>query len=281
MPPAAPMTHSVEAYNVSHASENKIHDDAVAKKLGFSGGLVPGVEVFAYSTHPVVRHFGRAWLERGHMDGRFLKPLYDGRMAHVTASEAAGGALELKLESDGVLCATGTASLPTSDATAPAIAGYELREPPALDKRPPASEASLANGTSLGIAPFVLTAARSAEYLRDIRESNELYARDGLAHPGLLLRLCNSALRENVVLAPWVHVGSNVRNFAVARVGDELSARARVTDNYERKGHRLVDLDCLLIANGQTVLAHVEHTAVYQLRQLAESAGGTTAGRTT
>ena len=34
-------TYTVEAYNLSHASENKIHDDAVARKLGFSGGLCP------------------------------------------------------------------------------------------------------------------------------------------------------------------------------------------------------------------------------------------------
>jgi hypothetical protein len=45
-------TYDVEAYNISHASENKIHDDAVAKKLGFTGGLVPGVEMYAYMTNP-------------------------------------------------------------------------------------------------------------------------------------------------------------------------------------------------------------------------------------
>ena len=39
----------VEAYNTAKQSENKIHDDAVARQYGFSGGLVPGVEVLAYS----------------------------------------------------------------------------------------------------------------------------------------------------------------------------------------------------------------------------------------
>jgi hypothetical protein len=42
-----------------------------------------------------------------------------------------------------------------------------------------------------------------------------------------------------------------------------------VSANYERKGHRLVDIDIVLIANGATVLAQVLHTAVYRLRQLA------------
>ena len=58
-------TYRVEAYNLSHASENKIHDDAVARSFGFAGGLVPGVEVYAYACQPAVQLWGRAWLERG------------------------------------------------------------------------------------------------------------------------------------------------------------------------------------------------------------------------
>ena len=38
----------VSAYNTSKHSENKMHDDTVAKRYGFSGGLVPGVDVMAY-----------------------------------------------------------------------------------------------------------------------------------------------------------------------------------------------------------------------------------------
>ena len=268
-PMTNPSTYTVEAYNLSHASENKIHDDSVAKKLGFTGGLVPGVEVFAYMTHLVVGRYGRDWLERGRMEARFLKPLYDGHMATVTAT-GSGGGLDLKLESDGVLCATGSASLGDTDPKIPGIQAYERHLPPA--NRPPASEASLAEGTPLATQPFALTEARLHEYLKDVRETHDLYAREGLVHPGLLLRLCNSALRENVVLAPWIHTGSKVRNFAVARIGDELSARGRVVQNYEKKGHRLVDLDVILVANDKTVLAHVLHTAVYKLRHLAEKA---------
>ena len=258
-------TYSVEAYNLSHASENKIHDDTVAQKLGFSGGLVPGVEVFAYMTHPVVARWGRDWLEHGTMQARFAKPLYDGRTALVTATKIDVGTLALTLESEGILCATGSAAMPRP-AQAPAISNYKIC-PPAT-ARPPANEQSLAEGTWLGIAPYGLTGQRLHDYLRDVRETHDIYAGDGLAHPGLLLRLCNLILRENVVLAPWIHTSSALQNFAVARIGDELSARARVIQNYERKGHRLVDLDVILVANGTEVIAQVQHTAVYRLRQL-------------
>ena len=261
-------TYTVEAYNLSHASENKIHDDAVARKLGFSGGLVPGVEVYAYACHPAVRRWGGDWLARGLMECRFLKPVYDGRLAVVKAAETEG-ALDITVESEGVLCATARAWLGGDAPVAPGMDGYPLGAPPP-EQRPPADETSLAPGTALGIRPLVLTPDMAAQYLRDVREADPIYAEQGLAHPGQLLRLCNLILRENVVLQPWVHTGSKVTNFAGARVGDELSARGRVAANYERKGHRLVDLDIILIGNGGSVLAHVLHTAVYRLRQLQE-----------
>jgi hypothetical protein len=259
-------TYRVEAYNLSHASENKIHDDAVAQRLGFAGGLVPGVEVYAYACHPAVERWGRAWLERGRMECRFLKPVYDGRVAVVTGRDAADGGTDLEVDSEGVLCATGHASLGDGSAKPPSIDDYKYRAPP--QERAPADETSLAEGNWLSTIPTQMTAEVAAEYLRDVRETDAVYAREGLVHPGALLRQCNLALRQNVVLPPWIHTGSKVTNFAAARVGDELSVRARVAANYERKGHRLVDLDALVIANGRTVLSRVLHTAVYKLRHL-------------
>ena len=267
MAAAQPAPYRVEAANISHASENKIHDDAVAQKLGFAGGLVPGVEVFAYACHPVVGAWGMAWLARGQMECRFLKPVYDGRIAVATA-QAADGGFDLKVESEGVLCATGRASLPDAVGHPPDLQDYRQRTPPATAERPPADQTSLAEGVWLGIAPVKVTSDYIAGYLRDIREADPIYAVEGIAHPGQLLRLCNLALRENVVLPPWIHTGSRLTNFAPARVGSELAVRARVAANYERKGHRLVDLDALIVADGKTAVAHVLHTAVYRLRHL-------------
>src|SRR4029077_20434369 len=88
---AKPVPYSLEAYNTAKHSENKMHDDTVAKQFGFSGGLVPGVEVYAYMSHVPLQVWGRAFLERGAMEGRFIKPVYDGEIATVTAAEANGG----------------------------------------------------------------------------------------------------------------------------------------------------------------------------------------------
>ena len=88
----------IEAVNTAKESENKIHDDQVARRFGFKGGLVPGVEVYAYMTHLPVARWGREWLEGGTAECRLLKPVYDGDMVTVTASETADG-LDLRLES--------------------------------------------------------------------------------------------------------------------------------------------------------------------------------------
>ena len=40
-----------------------IHEDDLARQYGFKGGLVPGVTVYAWMTHPVVEALGVEWLE--------------------------------------------------------------------------------------------------------------------------------------------------------------------------------------------------------------------------
>ena len=83
MTAAALSPYRIQAFNTAKASENKIHDDAVARRFGFGGGLVPGVDVYAYMAHLPVARWGRAWLERGAAECRFQKPIYDGEIATV------------------------------------------------------------------------------------------------------------------------------------------------------------------------------------------------------
>ena len=260
----------VEAYNTAKASENKIHDDETARRFGFRGGLVGGVHVYAYMAHLPVQRWGRAWLERGTGDCRFAKPVYEGDIAEISADETAN-ALALKVTSMGVLCATGSAALPDA-APSPSVAEFSHATPPAHDARPPADERSLPVGRWLGMTPLHVTAEFAAQDLKDTRETDPLYAAEGIVHPGTILRCCNWVLSHNVVLPAWMHVGSTVQNLGVARIGDTLGARAKVTQNYEHKGHKFVEIDALVLANDRTPLARVTHIAIYRPRQLAAAA---------
>ena len=258
----APEPYRVVAYNSSLQSENKIHDDAVARRFGFTGGLVPGVDVYAYMIHPAVARWGRAWLDRGHATCRLARPVYDGDTALIGATEDADG-LALTVHSHDTLCATGHASLDAAPAPTEAIAA----PPPPPDTRPPADETSLAIGTLLGMHPLAITAPFAAQYLDDVRETDPIYQRESLAHPGLILRTANWALSHNVVLGPWMHVGSTVRHLGAAHVGDTLSVHAQVSANYERKGHRFVELNALVLANTTSPVARIAHVAIYRPRQ--------------
>ncbi|MBO0710916.1 MAG: hypothetical protein J2P47_06505 [Acetobacteraceae bacterium] len=253
----------VEAFNTAEESENKIHDNDVARKFGFSGGLVPGVDVYAYMTHLPVQRWGRAWLERGAATCRFNKPVYNGDIAVVAATETEDG-LTIEVASRDETCAIGTARLPEAG-TPPSPAEFAAVAVP--EARPAATETSLAQGRWLNTRPVLVTADLADRYLSDLRETETLYAREGIAHPGLILRLCNWALSHNVVLGPWIHAGSTVRHLGIARIGESLTARARVTGNDDRKGHRFVDLDVLVLANERPV-ASVQHTAIWRPRQL-------------
>lgn len=259
--------HHVSACNTAHASENKIHDDAVARQYGFAGGLVPGADVYAYMTHMPVDLWGRAWLERGSAECRFVRPLYDGRTATVTAVKDADG-LALEVLSDGTHCAIGHARIESEDIVLPDPGDYRAATPP--DVRSPADEKTLARGTALSIVPFHATAEYMARYLDDVRETHALYAREGLVHPGIMLRLCNWTLTHNVALGPWIHASSRVRNYAAPQIGDSLGTRARVEANFERKGHLFVELDVLILANGADPVARIAHTAIYRPRMTAE-----------
>ncbi len=147
----------VSAYNTSKQSENKIHDDAVAKRFGFSGGLVPGVDVMAYMLHLPVSKWGRAFLERGLIEARFVKPVYDGETADVTGEESDGG-LAIRVESRGQLCATGSASLPAS---APAVSISDFSETAAVTERKPVNATSYQLGKWLGTKHLAIPACCS------------------------------------------------------------------------------------------------------------------------
>ncbi len=258
--------YTVAAYNTAHDSENKIHDDATARRFGFSGGLGPGVDVYGYMTHMPVMRWARAGVERGPAECRFAKPVYDGETATVTATEH-DGALDIRVESLGVLCATGSAALPAAPPPPPDLAAFrQARQRP---ERPPADEASLPVDIWLGLDPYPITAEMTARYLTDLRETAPIYAAEGLIHPGTVLRACNFALSRNVMLGPWIHVGSQVRHLGVAKIGSVLSARARITANYDHKGHRFVEIDALVLANEASPIAHVAHIAIYRPRQVA------------
>jgi hypothetical protein len=256
------LVHRVVARNDATSSENKIHDDEVARRYGFGGGLVPGVTVYGYLTWAPARRWGAEWLEHGTITARFEKPVYDGDAVEVSADEGDDGAgLVLAARARGSVCATGTAAL---DDGAPQDGGASLFAPvPDPADRPPAGPDTLAPGTVLGTLVRRWDADDRAQYLDLLSDDLDLYDRLGVAHPGALIRAANSVLSSSVRLGPWIHVASATRLLGLVHDGAVVTTYGRVVDRFERKDHQFVDLDVRSVVDGRPVMA-VRHTAIYE-----------------
>lgn len=254
--------YQVEAYNTATASNNKIHDDAVAGQYGFRGGLVPGVDVIAYLMRAPVERWGIEWLRHGGISARLVTPVYDGETVTVTASEDGDDRLVLMLTGpDGKLCASGEAVLyaPADDRPWPA-------EAPLPDPVPPASAETLRPATTLGSISDEFDPDGAGGYLADVRETLSIYTDGPWAHPAWLLRFSNHILARNVVLGPWIHVSSEVTQCGLVGPGQAIDVHAVVVDEHERKGHRFVTLDVAVLAEGDLV-QRVRHTAIHTPRR--------------
>jgi acyl dehydratase len=251
-------SYTLNAFNTATESANKIHDDAVARNLGFRGGLVPGVDVYAYLCHLPAEQWGRAWLTNGTMTGKFASPVYDGDDVTV---EGPLDAMTLT-DSKGGFCASGSA---TKSSLAERISIDDWPDFPVDGNRTPASPDALMN-TPLGWLDVGFHADKAHAYLDDIREHASVFRTDGLAHPGWLLRYCNFVLTANFILGPWIHVESTAQFFSPVEDGERVQTRAVVTGVSEKGGHKFVDLDILQLANAARPVARTAHRAIYQPR---------------
>jgi hypothetical protein len=249
----------VRARNTAPDSENRIHDDRTAAAYGFRRGLVPGVTVYGYLTVPVIRRFGVDWLERGGMRVRFQQPICEGEEIVAGLNDNVAAACRQD-GTDVTMCASGEVFWMQGEP--PSLAWYP--EAPLPAERPPASSASLAPGRILGTVRASLTLPDHA-FLAMQDEALRIY-QDGILHPAALLSLSNQVLIQNVKLGPWIHLASELRHFNLARHGDQLAARGRVEERFERKGHQFVVLDIMVVAGGERVIQHVRHTAIYEPR---------------
>jgi hypothetical protein len=123
--------------------------------------------------HPPAAAWGLEWLEHGTMRARFHQPVYDG--ASVTST--------------------------TLDDPAPLPDPSDWPEVAQVADRPAAAPETLGPGTAFGLAPHGFHADGAGDYLADVREELPLYADEGVAHPGWILRDANYVLSANVRLA--------------------------------------------------------------------------------
>jgi hypothetical protein len=273
------MARTIVAVNTAPDSENQMHGEE-ARRFGFTGGLVPGVDVLGYLAHEGVARWGSAWLGAGRFTGRLISPVYDGETVRVEVedpgdarlvarvlgpdgdprAEAMMSRLPAEVSTDGEAEPDRAAVLRRADPVAAPIAAL-----PDPDQRPPASRDSLRPGTPTATMRSGFHADHARHYLEQISETHPAFCEEGLAQPAWLLTLANFTLAATVRMGPWIHVGSDLWLLEPVRDGDEIEVRGVVTDRYERKGHEFVDLQVWYLRDGSPV-ALADHRAIWQPR---------------
>ncbi len=270
---------TVRAHNTSSASENKIHDDEVARQYGFGGGLVPGATSYAYLASWLVQTLGVEWAMHGSSSIALIRPVYEGESVTLGGSvrEASGdaqrGALTVDCHvagPDGEIRAPGTAGLTwgADPVPAPRPAFAAPGSTPRLrDQRPTISKATAPLGEPL--PPVLLDAGPDATtaYLDGIGNQDPLFRAGSpfggpLAHPGWWPGIANRVLAENFALGPWIHTRSEIQHLGPALLGGRYHAYGVITDAFEKRGHEYVTADVLITDAADVPVVRMSHTAI-------------------
>lgn len=271
--------HQMKARNTSPVSENKIHEDSVAREYGFRGGLVPGATTYAYLASYLARTLGRGWVERGAATISLVRPVYDGDTITISGvvrereGDAERGlvALDCWVDGDnGERRAPASASLRWGEPSAPAepLPEFALADlsPRPAEERAPISVATAPVGETLPPVTASAEPEAVARYLDDIDEQNPLFRggadTEQVIHPGWFANIANRALSQNFLLGPWMHTRSEIHHLAAGRLGGDYTGYSTLLAAYEKRGHEYATVDVLIVDAAQQPVARVLHTAI-------------------
>ena len=254
--------HQPTAINHSHASENRIHSDDVARAYGFTGALVPGVAVFGHMTYPLTNELGLDWLGHSRAALRLLKPAYHGDRLSIPLTQT--GEYTFRVDcynpSD-VLLATLDVELP------PRLPEVDARAAiPGAARKLPRVEINwdrIDVDVPFAAAHWTPSADENARYAGELSDTLPVY-RNGVVHPHLIQHWCNHMLVRRFVLPAWIHVGTEMTFRRVLKVGEPVEIRAIPIETWERKGHEFIKLYQVFLVDGVAAVEAI-HTAIFKV----------------
>ena len=246
--------HRVQATNHAEASENRIHSDEIARKLGFTGALVPGVAVYGYMTAAFA---DEAFLGSGTASVRFLKPAYHGDW--LTVSQSREGNEYTCENQHGVTLATLRTGQPNSAAHDHSVFDALPVDP----ERHPISWDRIGLNRPFDPWTWEADADGNATYAAQVEDRRPLF--EEFVHPHWILSIANTALVRQFEMPTWIHVGSEISHLAAIRVGDAITVQAAPLEKWRHdKGHEFVRL-LLRYRRGDTTTTEIEHTAIFKV----------------
>lgn len=252
------------------AYQGSVHDNDAARRFGFERAIVPGVYPYGFMAQMVMRTWGLEWLTRGTMQSRSRRPLFDGENVIVIADKIQSGAdaseVALRVENaSGEDAVTGFATL--SKSMPPRL---DLKDFPVLPMPVTpiiVAAGQMRAGMRFGSLMEQVTDDYFAQSLIDFDERDTRFLDQKIIHPGLILRLSfRHTMFTYKTPTPGIYVSSEAQYYGLLHVGETITSSAVVTDAYERKGHHYVEVDQLLIANGNRPVARFRRCSIYATR---------------
>jgi hypothetical protein len=243
-----------------HRTNNVVHDDAEARKLGFKAGLITGTTTYAYLTRPAVAHFGMAWFEQTLNTIKLKAPTFVGEKLTAKLLASSKNACEVELaDDDGVRATLSCQKLENNRAN-----GTTLPFAPLNTARPKLTADLIPAGMVLGTLRDPLTEAECLEYLEQVADPHAIYRENGIVHPGQLLHLANEVMMNNFTLGPWFHAKSDIVNHCAIKMGTPIEVLSKVVETSERNGNKLATIDYVWALPDGAVAMSARHSIVYE-----------------
>lgn len=287
---------TVVARNTAAEEAGSIHDDACASRMGYRGGLVPGVTLLAYLTRSLVDALGEAWPERGRLRGRFVRPAYEGeaftvRAAVVRREARSGGAdlaLDCRLERpDGAPCLEAEAACLVGEAAPRAPGPWRRglpapgpgRRAPSGSELPPLRPEMMNVGEELSPLSYRLSLEEAMAWAAQAGDDHPWYRSASpfggrpIAQPALFARDPIELLRHNFARKATIHAASDLAYQHVGWPDRDYTVYGYIADVYERKGNHYVVVDTLTVDEDGREIVRNRHTSLIRLRVEAEASG--------
>jgi acyl dehydratase len=262
MSPKESLEYRLVARNDQPNSRNPIHHDAYARSLGYPGGLVAGVTLYAYVCDAAVRLMGGDWLEHGYGDIRFRKPVYDSEDLTVAAekvedgdwrvsllcdglrAEAAVGPYRETISDDGLM--RGGGPMPQFLKKDASIKGQLLRNVAArsMDRQ--------------GLETFITDSG-----LKGTPLAHELRSR-GLVAPNLLAGAPFYVLGATYPYAVVIHTSTTTEWSGPARLGETLDSWGVIEDAFEKRGRFYITQRVVTVDGKGNQVARMLHSGTYE-----------------
>ena len=263
---------SLEIGNIIHSTEG-------AARYGYTGPLVGGVTVYAWSVAALVEALGDAWLDEGWVEFQLRKPVYPNEVITTSVSplppsrgklpKAEGGAPAVEFtmtKHTGDIAVRGTAGLGIADFYREITTANDRTPIPRPDDRPFITRAVAPLGKDLPAMVNDLSVAEAERYADEFaRDPDPRWrAATGRVHPAWIALRANRLL-EHTWRYTAIHASSQIQHLAPVHPDQRLLVSGRIESGYERKGHEYAVLDINLSSEDGRDLARLRQPTIYQV----------------